>query len=144
MQEKNPTGHPSISRRRFFQVAMGTSAGLALYAGEIERHWIEITRRDIHIQGLPASFNGFRVAQMSDIHLDEFTEPFFLRHAVERINSLRPDIVLLTGDFISNGISTTKSPSEPDGSAQISSLKSNASRSLPFWGTTISSWTPTQ
>ena len=108
MQEKDSLQHPSITRRRFFKAAMGASAGLALYAGEIERHWIEITRRDVHIPGLTSSFNGLRIAQMSDIHMDEFTEPFFLRHAVDRINSLNPDLVLLTGDFVSNGVSTTK------------------------------------
>ena len=86
---------------------MGTSAGLALYAGEIERHWIDVTHRDARISGLPAAFEGLRVAQMSDIHLDEFTEPLFLQHAVDRINSLHPDLVLLTGDFVSDGVTTT-------------------------------------
>jgi hypothetical protein len=41
-----------------------------------------------------------RIAQISDIHMDNFTEPFFLRHVVDRINNLKPDAVCLTGDFI--------------------------------------------
>jgi predicted MPP superfamily phosphohydrolase len=75
---------------------------LALYAGEIERHWIEITRRDVFLPGLPAAFDGFRVAQFSDIHLDEFTEPFLLRDAVNHINRLNPDAVFLTGDYVTH------------------------------------------
>lgn len=82
---------------------MCAGAGLALYAGEIERHWLEITRRDVYIPGLPQAFDGFRVAQLSDIHLDRFTEPFFLRDAVNHINRMNPDAVALTGDFATHG-----------------------------------------
>jgi predicted MPP superfamily phosphohydrolase len=89
-----------ITRRRFLTASACACAGLALYAGEIERHWIEITRRDAFLSGLPAAFDGFRVAQLCDIHLDEFTEPFLLRDAVNHINRLNPDAVFLTGDFV--------------------------------------------
>ncbi len=88
------------TRRRFLTASACAAAGLALYAGEIERHWIEITRRDIFLPGLPTAFDGFRAAQLSDIHLDQFTEPFFLRDAVNHINRLNPDAVFLTGDYV--------------------------------------------
>jgi uncharacterized protein len=78
------------------------AAGLALYSGEIARHWIEVSRIDIRLRSLPVSFDGLRIAQLSDIHMDEYTEPFFLRHAIAEINRLQPDLVLLTGDFVSN------------------------------------------
>jgi len=41
------------------------------------------------------------IAQLSDIHLDEFTEPFLLREAIDAINRAKPDLVLLTGDYVS-------------------------------------------
>jgi predicted MPP superfamily phosphohydrolase len=44
--------------------------------------------------------------QISDIHLDEFTEPFFLEYVVHRINALAPDLVLVTGDFVTRGALT--------------------------------------
>jgi len=91
-----------ITRRRFLAASACVGAGLALYAGEIERHWIEITHRDVFLPGLPAAFDGFRVAQLSDIHLDEFTEPFFLRDAVNHVNRLNPDAVVLTGDYVTH------------------------------------------
>lgn len=93
-----------ISRRRFLKAGFCGAAGLALYAGEIERHWIDVAQQEVRLRGLPAAFDGLRVAQLSDIHLDEFTEPLFLRHAIERINSLNPDLVLLTGDYVTNGL----------------------------------------
>jgi predicted MPP superfamily phosphohydrolase len=93
-----------FSRRRFLKASLYGAAGLAFYAGEIERHWIEVTERDIYLPGLPAAFDGMRIAQLSDIHMGEFTEPFLLRHAIERINRIEPNAVFLTGDFVTHGL----------------------------------------
>lgn len=92
-----------MTRRRFLVGGSLVAGGLALYGGEIERYWIEITHRDVFIPGLPRVFDGFRIAQLSDIHMDEYTEPFFLRDAVGHVNSLNPDAVSLTGDFVTHG-----------------------------------------
>jgi hypothetical protein len=97
-----------MTRRRFLIASAGTAGGLAIYGGEIERHWIEITQRDVFIAGLPQAFDGFRIAQLSDIHMDEYTEPFFVRDAVGHVNSLNPDAVFLTGDFVSYGVLPNK------------------------------------
>jgi uncharacterized protein len=84
------------------------AGGLALYAGEFERHWIEVVHREIAINGLAPAFDGMTVAQLSDIHLDEFTEPFLLRDAIDQINRSHPDLVLLTGDFVSAQVLSRK------------------------------------
>jgi predicted MPP superfamily phosphohydrolase len=97
-----------MTRRRVLAAGLLGAAGLALYAGEGERHWIDLTHIGIGIPGLPEAFEGFRIVQLSDIHLEAWTEPFFLRHAVERINALKPDAVFLTGDFVS------EAPNSPD------------------------------
>ncbi len=91
----------SISRRTVLKTLLYGGAGLALYSGEVERHWIDIVHRDIYVAGLPEAFEGMTIAQLSDIHLDEFTEPFLLREAVDAINRMQPDVVLLTGDYVS-------------------------------------------
>jgi len=98
---------PRFGRRRFLKAGILGAAGLALYSTGIERHWIDIVEREIHLAGLPASFNGLRIAQLSDIHMDEFTEPAFLRHVIRRINGMQPDVVLLTGDYISYGLAAS-------------------------------------
>jgi uncharacterized protein len=92
-----------ITRRKFLVGAGAAAAGLALYSGEIGRHEIDIVNRTFYLANLPSAFHGYRIAQISDIHLDEFTEPFFLEHIVKKINDLAPDLVLLTGDFITHG-----------------------------------------
>jgi len=76
---------------------------MAAYAGMPARHELEVVPRTIPIKNLPDPFQGFRIAQLSDIHLEEYTEPYFLQEAVERINALQPDLVVLTGDFVSRG-----------------------------------------
>jgi|SRR5215469_369449 len=92
-----------LTRRQFILGCGVTAAGMVLYSGEVARHELEIIGRTINITNLPDGFHGFRIAQLSDIHLDEYTEPFFLERAVKRINELKPDLVLLTGDFVTHG-----------------------------------------
>ena len=92
-----------ITRRNFIIGSSAAGLGLATYAGTHGRHQIELTKRTIPIRNLPDAFQGFRIAQISDIHLEEYTEPFYLEEFVRRINALKPDLVLLTGDFISAG-----------------------------------------
>ena len=97
-----------MTRRRFLKASACAAGGFALYAGEIERHWIEVSQSDVFIPGLPPAFNGFRVAQVSDFHMDEFTEAFFVRHVVHRVNSLNPDAVFLTGDYVTSEFAPQK------------------------------------
>ena len=104
MADSAPIRTRTITRRRFFTAALGGAAGLALYSGEIARHWTEVSDVEIAIPGLARSFDGMRIAQLSDIHLDDFTEPFYLRHVVHKVNVLKPDAVFLTGDYVSEGI----------------------------------------
>lgn len=93
----------SITRRRLLKAGLYGAAGLAFYSGEIARHLIDITHHDIWLPGLSKAFDGMRIAQLSDIHMSEFTETYFLLHVVDTINHLHPDAVFLTGDFVSDG-----------------------------------------
>jgi predicted MPP superfamily phosphohydrolase len=97
-----------MTRRRFLAAAGCAVGGLAVYSGEIARHEIEVTHSDVFLAGLPQAFEGFRIAQISDIHMDEYTEPFFVRDVVHRMNRLKPDAVFLTGDFATYGLMPNK------------------------------------
>jgi|HubBroStandDraft_5_1064220.scaffolds.fasta_scaffold146141_2 predicted MPP superfamily phosphohydrolase len=103
MESENPSSRQRFTRRRLLKAGLLSAAGLALYSGEIERHWINIVQTDVHLPNLPVAFEGARIAQLSDIHMDEYTEPSFLRRVVHQIDLLQPDAVLLTGDFVSEG-----------------------------------------
>ncbi|WP_089407981.1 metallophosphoesterase [Granulicella rosea] len=86
--------------RRNFMLGAAAASGLALYAGEFARHEIDVVNLTMRIRNLPEAFHGFRIVQISDIHLQEFTEPLFLERVIHRINSIPCDIVLLTGDYV--------------------------------------------
>lgn len=90
------------SRRAFLAMAGVAAAGLVAYPTEIERHELDVTHVPITLRGLADPFHGMRIVQVSDIHYDQFTEPFFVRQTVAKINALKPDMVLLTGDFVSD------------------------------------------
>jgi predicted MPP superfamily phosphohydrolase len=92
-----------VTRRNFLLGSTAAAAGMAFYSGEIARHEISILTQPIAIANLPDAFHDFRIAQISDIHYDEFTEPSFLDRVVGHVNSLQPDMTLLTGDFVSMG-----------------------------------------
>jgi predicted MPP superfamily phosphohydrolase len=106
MSGSQPDQPSRFTRRNFLIGAGAAAAGVALYSGEIARHELDIVYRSIAITNLPSPFHGYRIAQISDIHLDEFTEPFFLERVVRHVNALAPDLVLLTGDFVTHGAFT--------------------------------------
>ena len=92
-----------VTRRRFLQLSGLGAAGLLAYSGEFERHDVQITQRTIELKRLSPALDGLRIAQISDIHYEQYTEPSYARHVVAEVNRLAPDIVLLTGDYVSTG-----------------------------------------
>ena len=95
--------HPRLSRRHFLTGAVSAAALVGLYANEVGRHELEVTQRTFFIRNLPPAFHGFRIVQFSDIHLEEFTEDFYLRRVIAQVNQLAGDLVLVTGDYCSRG-----------------------------------------
>jgi hypothetical protein len=91
-----------LTRRQFLGLSGLSALGLGLYAGEIARHEIDIVQRTIQLNRLPDAFKGFRIVQVSDIHYQRFTEEFFVKLVLHDVNALKPDLIVLTGDFISD------------------------------------------
>jgi uncharacterized protein len=102
LEEVGTTKRDLLTRRNFLRLAAGSAAALALYSGEIARHELEISQIPLAIPRLPETFSGMKIAQISDIHFEEYTESVFLEAVVRRVNALKPDLVVLTGDFISS------------------------------------------
>ena len=92
------------TRREFLKksLAVGAVAAAGLGAFSLyEPHELEITRVDIPLRRLPADLDGFRIAQLSDLHFRPFTTEAEISGAVSAVNALQPDLVVLTGDFVS-------------------------------------------
>jgi len=95
---------PSIfSRRRFVGglLAAAPVAGVSA-AGLVGPSAPRVTRVDSVLPHLPAGFHGFRIVQLSDLHLEPFTKPRHIEQAVTMVNALQPDMVALTGDFVTH------------------------------------------
>jgi uncharacterized protein len=95
-------GKTAFTRRNFLWLAAGSAAGMAFYAGEISRHELEIVYRTITIPRLPDPFAGLKIVQISDFHFHEYTEAAFVEAVVRRVNEVAPDLVVMTGDFVSS------------------------------------------
>jgi uncharacterized protein len=61
---------------------------------------VEVVRHRVRLARLPKSFDGFRIAQLSDIHMGPFTTEDYIRRCVAITNGLKPDLIALTGDYI--------------------------------------------
>ncbi len=94
--------HAPLSRRQFLRGAafwgsMPVAAGV--YATQVEPFWPRVDERAMPIRHLPAAFEGFRFAHLTDLHTG-FTELSYLQRVVRRVADLKPDLVLVTGDLI--------------------------------------------
>jgi len=95
--------HLQLTRRRFLEAAAGGMAGalgLGLYAYEVEPHWVEIVQRSMPIRNLPQSLVGKTLLQLSDLHVGPRVDDQYLISALERVRQLSPDILVITGDFV--------------------------------------------
>ena len=77
--------------------ALGEMARLAL----TEPFMLAIERQEIFLRRLPKQLDGFRIVQLSDLHYGPFVDARHLERAVEAANRLNPDLIALTGDYIS-------------------------------------------
>jgi uncharacterized protein len=95
---------PRLTRRSFLSLGAAALGGLAFYSGEIARHELSVEEHTIQLERLPDVFRGMRIVQISDFHYAEFTEAYFLERMVREVNRLKPDLVALTGDFVTHWI----------------------------------------
>jgi len=90
----------TVTRRDFLKgaalLAAGGAAAPALALGEEVR----AEPREFRVAGLDPAHDGLRVAQLSDLHVGERTPVERIRAAVEAANRFDPDLVVLTGDYL--------------------------------------------
>ena len=93
-------------RRKFLSIAgLGTAAllsGLFLDGIIFGKYRHTIRKVKLKIAGLPNSFKGYRIIQISDVHAGSFLNPEKLQKAIDMINEQKADLVLFTGDLVNN------------------------------------------
>ena len=55
---------------------------------------------EIEVRGLPQSFDGFRLVQLTDLHASRLLEAPWMQAVVDKTNALNPDMIVITGDLI--------------------------------------------
>lgn len=92
-----------FTRRRFIKglaAASVVGAGAAgIGFGVAYPFNYELTETEIFIPNLPVAFDGFRIAQLSDVHHSKLVPLWEVRRAVDLTMSARADAVVLTGDY---------------------------------------------
>lgn len=72
------------------------------YAARAAPYRIRYPEIDMPLRGLPPSFAGMRIVQMSDLHAGRAAPLSYLESVVAHVNRLSPDLVVLTGDYVSH------------------------------------------
>jgi len=89
------------NRRNFIRLA--AAAGVAAIAVDsflVEPNHPRVVRREIGLRRWPAQLEGFTIALLSDLHYDRHFSAHPLKAAIGMVNDLRPDLIVLTGDFV--------------------------------------------
>lgn len=81
-------------------IILALIAAAAAFLIKDSREELEISRYEVASQKLPESFDGFKIVQLSDLHGAEFGEDGM--ELVDKVGSLEPDMIALTGDFVTD------------------------------------------
>lgn len=95
-----------LSRRDFLNllksvgsIAFASFAG-TYYATEFEPSWVEVSQVEILLGRLPKAFDGYRILQLSDIHIGGWMDRDHFADVVELALAQEPDLVVITGDYV--------------------------------------------
>ncbi len=93
-------------RRDFLRKGIGAAATAPFmvsgYGVLVARHRFQLEHFDIHVSGLSSGLSQLTIAQLTDIHVGPFMPPEELARYVDAVNRLKPDLIALTGDFITS------------------------------------------
>jgi len=92
---------PPTTRRKFIRLA--ATAGVAALAADttlIAPNLPRIVRKEIVLRRWPERLEGFTIALLSDFHYDPYFSVHPLRSSIGMVNALHPDLIVLTGDFV--------------------------------------------
>jgi uncharacterized protein len=96
-----------VSRREFLKevASWAMCSGLAgiggvRYASEVEPAWVDVSQVRLALPRLAPAFSGYRIAQISDLHMGDWMDAGRLAEVVRQINAVKPDLIAITGDFV--------------------------------------------
>ena len=84
-------------------VVIAGIVGSVLWGRYVTRLRLDVSQAELVSQRVPSAFDGFKIAHISDFHLDSFDknkEMGFVEEIIDRITNEQPDIVCFTGDLV--------------------------------------------
>lgn len=73
----------------------------------------DIKQIKMTVDGLPRSFDGLRIVQLSDLHISRAFQQEWVSAVVSKVNKVRPDVVFITGDLIDGDVESRRIDVEP-------------------------------
>lgn len=110
---------PIAPSRRLFLVnssnmaMVGVAGALTGYGLAQVKKIPEVKSVDIPLKNLPPQFNGFRILQLTDLHVSMTIRRNYVQGVVERANQQNPDMIVFTGDLADGGVPTLGSEAFP-------------------------------
>ena len=74
--------------------------GLVFLAGYVSSQRLTVRRLTLRVAGLPSEFDGYRIVQLSDLHVGPHTSRRFLARVAQRTRQAEGDLIVVTGDLI--------------------------------------------
>ncbi|MCS5644746.1 MAG: metallophosphoesterase [Candidatus Marinimicrobia bacterium] len=88
----------------------GTGTGFGFYSS---RKGPTIMDQDIFLESLPAGFENFTIAQISDLHVGPTIKRPYVENVLKKISHLNPDLIAVTGDLVDGSVKYLKSDLQP-------------------------------
>ena len=90
-------------------IMLAITAFCMLYGITLGWQWFRVDRKSLDFNDLPASFDGFKIVQISDLHLGTFGKRrAFCRRLVRAVNNENADLIVFTGDIVNSRASEIK------------------------------------
>ncbi len=105
-RKRQESGKAPRSTRRAFLIrsangiALTGAAGVGGYTSLIAPQRLRVQRDEIPIRDLPPGLDGLRICHITDTHHGPFIAQSYLEEMVEQANALKPDLFVLTGDYV--------------------------------------------
>ena len=94
-------------------LALGGAAAMSATALTQGLRKVGVKRVEISLAKLPPSLDGFRMVQLTDVHIGPTLDGRWLREVVSKVNALQADVVVITGDLVDGSVAQLLSHVEP-------------------------------
>ena len=107
-----PDSFVNLERRSLLTLGFATAGTIGLGVEQAVAG-PEVRSVSIPLKGLPTSFDGFRIVQISDLHVGPLIDRDYVVNTVDIANRLKADLIALTGDFVDGSVEYLRSAVAP-------------------------------